>query len=76
MDTMTRQDGKRKEATTMASNFYSVQFLSTSTGSWELSRYFSTVRAARAWAQWLTSQNFIREVTILRGGPGGEPVAF
>jgi hypothetical protein len=57
----------------MPSSFLSVSLLSD--GTWTVSRYFSTVRAARNWARFLRSQSYVADVAIHRGGPGGEPVA-
>ncbi len=56
----------------MPASFLSVSILSH--GAWSVSRYFSTVRAARSWARWLRSQPYAEAVAIHRGGPGGEPV--
>lgn len=55
----------------MSSSSLSVSFLNT-TGEWEVSRFFSTVRAARSWARWLSGRSYVREVAIHRGGAGGE----
>jgi len=44
-------------------------------GEWQLSRYFQTLRAARSWARWLSSQPYAHEVAIHRGGQGGERVS-
>ena len=57
----------------MRSSFLSVSFLSNDT--WTVSRTFSTVRAARKWARWLSSHSYVQEVAIHRGGPGGELLA-
>jgi hypothetical protein len=57
----------------MPASLLSVSFLSND--SWTVSRYFSTVRAARKWARFLRSQSYVSEVAIHRGGPGGERVA-
>ena len=38
------------------------------------SRCFDTLRAARKWAKWLSSQKFATNVRIMRGGLGGEEV--
>jgi hypothetical protein len=54
----------------MPSSPLAVSFLSN--GTWTVSRYFSTVRAARNWARFLRSQSYIAEVAIHRGGSGGE----
>ena len=54
----------------MAASFLSVSFLSA--GAWQVSRHFSTVRAARSWARWLRAQSYVEAVAIHRGGPGGE----
>jgi hypothetical protein len=53
---------------------YSVSFLSAAS-SWEVSRFFSTLRAARKWASWLASQPYATKVAIHRGGVGGELIA-
>ena len=45
-------------------------------GSWEHSRYFNTVRAARSWARWLMTRPYVVDVKIARGGHGGEAVAL
>ena len=37
-------------------------------------RAFDTLRAARKWAKWLSSQKFATNVRIMRGGLGGEEV--
>jgi hypothetical protein len=37
-----------------------------------ISRFFSTIKAARKWAVWLISKNF--SARILKGGQGGEVV--
>jgi hypothetical protein len=39
-----------------------------------LSRFFTTMRAARKWAKWLASQRFAQRVRIMAGGPGGMEV--
>lgn len=56
----------------MPSSLLSVSLLSN--GTWTVSRYFSTVRAARKWAQFLRSQSYTEAVAIHRGGQGGERV--
>jgi hypothetical protein len=58
----------------MPSSLLSVSLLSN--GTWQVSRYFSTVRAARNWARFLRSQSYVSEVAIHRGGQGGERVAL
>ena len=58
----------------MTAHFYAVQFLNVG-GSWEHSRFFDTVRAARSWARWLMTRPNVVEVKVARGGNGGEPVA-
>jgi hypothetical protein len=40
-----------------------------------VSRYFDSIKAARKWAKWLSSQSFAAAVRIMRGGPGGEETA-
>ena len=57
----------------MRSSFLSVSLLSNDT--WTVSRTFSTVRAARKWARWLSTHSYVQEVAIHRGGPGGERLA-
>ena len=54
---------------------YSVSFLSSSSQTWQVSRFFSTVRAARKWSTWLAGQAAVAQTAIHRGGPGGEVVA-
>lgn len=54
----------------MDRNFYSVSIL-TETG-WQLSRLFTTIRAARTYAKWCSKT---WEARIHKGGPGGELVA-
>ena len=55
----------------MTSSFFSVCFLST-TGFWTFSRSFETVREARSWVRFLCTQNYVADVSIRRGGLGGE----
>jgi hypothetical protein len=40
----------------------------------EVSRFFSNLKAARKWADWLKSQPWASEVRILAGGVGGMEV--
>ncbi len=40
----------------------------------QVSRFFETVKAARNWSKWLSSQSFTREVFIYRGQAGEELV--
>ena len=56
-----------------SSSFLSVSF--SSNGAWVFSRTFSTLRAARKWARWLSAHSYVEEVAIHRGGPGGEVVS-
>jgi hypothetical protein len=58
-----------------SSSILSVSFLNANSGNWELSRYFQTVRAARRWARWLSTQSHVTEVAVHRGGAGGERLA-
>jgi hypothetical protein len=53
---------------------YTVTFLDSNTGNWEVSRYFRTVRAARNWAKWLRTTNFVTEAAVYRGPAGGERI--
>ena len=55
-------------------NFYEVTFVDAN-GAIVSSRIFEHVRGARAWARWLKSQKYTADVTIWRGGIGGEKVA-
>lgn len=48
---------------------YQVSFLHSSTGCDTFSRLFSTLRAARRWAKWLSSQSYVVKTTIR--GEGG-----
>ena len=57
----------------MPSSFLSVSLLLS--GTWTVSRYFNTVRAARRWARHCAAQSYVSEVAIHRGGPGGERLA-
>lgn len=54
---------------------YTVSFLNSSSQNWEISRHFSTLRAARKWSVWLSGHSYCAEAAIYRGGPGGERVA-
>jgi hypothetical protein len=56
----------------MAASLLSVSLRDAS--GWSHSRYFQTLRAARSWAKWLASKDYILEVAIHRGGEGGERV--
>jgi hypothetical protein len=64
-----------REGSSMTANFYAVQFLNNASGSWEHSRFFSTVRAALSWARWLKTRPNVGEVKVAKGGHGGEQVA-
>ena len=66
-------NAKERTSSMTAKTFYAVQSRVVG-GSWEHSRYFTTVRAARAWARWLWTRPYMAEVKIVRGGDGGEPV--
>ena len=57
-----------------SSSFLSVSFADAN-GVWTVSRYFSTIRAARNWARFVGNLPNTREVAIHRGGPGGERVS-
>lgn len=57
-----------------SSSFLSVSLLDAN-GVWTVSRHFKTLRAARSWSKWLSSQSYVREVAIHRGGQGGERVS-
>ncbi len=50
---------------------YSVSFLHTN-ATWNVSRYFTTLRASRRWVRFLLTQAYVIDVAIHRGGPGGE----
>jgi hypothetical protein len=50
---------------------YSVTFRNLE-GQETLSRYFTTVKAARTWSCWLRDQRFVSGVCLYRGQPGGE----
>lgn len=63
-----------REGFSMTAKFYVVQFLNVG-GSWEHSRFFNTVRAARSWARWLMTRPNVIDVKVARVGHGGEPVA-
>lgn len=54
----------------MASTFYAVLITTLESGE-VVSRYFSTVKAARTWAAW-TAKTW--PTRILKGGQGGEEV--
>lgn len=56
----------------MSSSLLSVSLLTAS--GWQISRHFSTLRAARRWARWLREQSYAQDVAIHRGGQGGERV--
>jgi hypothetical protein len=43
-------------------------------GTETVSRYFHTLRGARAWVRWLNTTNFGHCVRIMAGGPGGMEV--
>ena len=54
---------------------FTVTFLNTNEiASWQISRVFETLRAARKWVKFLGTRNAISEVKIYRGGIGGEVV--
>ena len=55
---------------------YAVQSRVVGSESWEHSRYFTTVRAARSWARWLMTRPYVVDVKVARGGHGGEAVAL
>ena len=46
---------------------YQVSFLH-SNGSEQFSRLFSTIRAARRWAKWLSSRSYVVKTTIRNEG--------
>jgi len=54
-------------------NFYEVTFVDEA-GRRQSSRIFDRIAPARAWARWLKSQKYTSDVTIWRGGAGGEKV--
>jgi hypothetical protein len=64
-----------REGSSMTAHYYTVQFLNNASGSWEHSRFFSTVRAAMSWARWLKTLPNVGDVKVAKGGHGGEPVA-
>lgn len=43
-------------------------------GAWLHSCYREKLTAARRWAKWLMSRNFVRAVKISEGGHGGDVV--
>jgi hypothetical protein len=53
---------------------FTVTFLNSNSGQWEVSRHTSTLRVARNWAKWLGQQSFVSETAIYRGPAGGERV--
>ena len=55
----------------MAVSLFSVSFVDAQ-GVFQVSRLFSSVRAARKWGAWLAKQSYCREVVLHCGGPGGE----
>ena len=52
---------------------YAIVFTDT-TGQPQCSRFFQKLSAARKYAKWMTAQAWATNVTIYRGGPGGEIV--
>ena len=55
------------------SQVLAVMFTDTN-GQETVSRFFTTLRAARRWAKWLASNDFARRVRIMAGGAGGMEV--
>lgn len=53
---------------------YTVCFYHKTTSTYEVSRFFQTIKAAKKWAKMLKYQNYIGEVQIYRGQAGSELV--
>lgn len=54
---------------------YQVTFTDSTTGRIEMSRILDSQRKAVNWAKWLLAQSFAAEVSVYRGGAGGELVS-
>ena len=59
----------------MKATIYAVETTEAHSGERIISRYFSTLRAARNWRKWCAAQRCFSSARILAGGPGGMEVA-
>jgi hypothetical protein len=57
----------------MARPLYTVSFLHRD-GTWHVSRFFNTVKAARKWAKLICSAGYAQQVQIHKGPVGSELV--
>lgn len=51
---------------------YTVAFINRQTAAFEVSRYFTTKRAAVKWAKWLTTTAFVTKALVYHGPAGGD----
>jgi hypothetical protein len=65
---------KTETSQSKTASVYTVTFAKTA-GAFEISRYFSTKKAAMKWAKWLSSASYILAVNVYRGPAGGELIA-